>query len=98
LHGLEGYCVGCGRFFKRVDEEDLALLERARREFARRREALLIPRQAIPTHGRSDPRPVNHGYTHFWQLFNERQLVCLSALLEGILAVRDRDVRELLLL
>jgi len=98
LHALEGFCPTCGRFFKRVDEADLALWEQARAEFERRRDSLLFPRQAIPTEGRSDPRPVNHGYTHFWHMFNERQLLCLSTLLEAILEIPDRNVRELMLL
>ncbi|MGB9776187.1 MAG: DUF1156 domain-containing protein [Anaerolineae bacterium] len=98
LHALEGYCRSCGRFFKRVDEADLALWEQARAEFERRQESLLFPRQAIPTEGRSDPRPVNHGYTHFWHMFNERQLLCLSTLLEAILEIPDHNVRELMLL
>jgi putative DNA methylase len=98
LHALEGFCPTCGRFFKRVDEADLALWEQARAEFERRRDDLLFPRQAIPTEGRSDPRPVNHGYTHFWHMFNERQLLCLSTLLEAILEIPDRNVRELMLL
>lgn len=98
LYALEGFCRSCGRFFKRVDEEDLRLWEEARSEFERCRDDLLFPRQAIPTEGRSDPRPVNHGYTHFWHMFNERQLLCLSILLEAILEIPDRNVRELMLL
>jgi len=66
LHGLEGYCNACGRFFKRVDEADMRRWRQAKREFERRKDELLFPRQRIPTQGRSDPRPVNHGYTHFW--------------------------------
>jgi hypothetical protein len=58
---------------------------------------LLIPHQKIPTEGRSDPRPVNHGYTHFKDLFNERQLLCLSSLLEDILRIQDINIRELML-
>jgi putative DNA methylase len=98
LHALEGYCGTCGRFFKRVDDNDLLLWQQARTEFERRRESLLIPRQMIPTEGRSDPRPVNHGYTHFWQLFNERQLLCLSMLLEQVLKIADQNIRELMLI
>lgn len=97
LHALEGFCPICGRFFKRADEGDLARWEEARSEFYRQREQLLFPRQAIPTEGRSDPRPVNHGYTHFWQLFNERQLLCLSLLLQEILRIPQQNIRELLL-
>lgn len=97
LHGLEGFCSICGRFFKRVDEMDIALWQEAKAEFERRKESLLFPRQAIPVEGRSDPRPVNHGYTHFWHMFNERQLLCLSMLLEAILKLPDPNIREFML-
>ncbi len=98
LYGLEGYCKLCGRFFKRVDQEDISLWEKAKQEFAHRHSRLLIPHQAIPVQGRSDPRPVNHGYTHFWHLHNERQLLCLSALLEEILKLPDLNIQELMLI
>lgn len=98
MHALEYYCETCGRGFKRVDNDDIALWEKARREFELRKERLLFPRQAIPTEGRSDPRPVNHGYQYFWQMFNERQLLCLSTLLEEILRLSDRNLRELMLI
>ncbi len=98
LHALEAYCEACGRFFKRVDTGDLERWERAKAEFERCKENLLFPRQAIPIEGRSDPRPVNHGYTHFWQMFNERQLLCLSILLEQILRIPDQNIRELMLI
>ena len=98
LYALEGYCETCGRFFKRVDEQDLALWEQARAEWERREHTLPVPQQPIPTEGRSDPRPVNHGYTHFRHLFNERQLLCLSLLLQRILELPDPNVRELMLL
>ena len=97
LHALEGYCETCGRFFKRVDADDLRRWARAKAEFEKREENLLFPRQAIPTEGRSDPRPINHGYTYFWQMFNERQLLCLSILLEQILKIADQNARELML-
>ncbi|HDM78748.1 MAG TPA: DUF1156 domain-containing protein [Deltaproteobacteria bacterium] len=98
LYALEGYCEICGRFFKRVDAEDIALFQQAKAEFERRKEHLFFPRQPIPMDGRSDPRPVNHGYTYFWQMFNERQLLCLSMLLEEILKLPDPNIRELMLI
>ncbi len=97
LFALEGYCDSCGRFFKRIDKEDITLWKKAKKEFEERRDSLLIPHQKIPTEGRSDPRPVNHGYTYFWQLFNERQLLCLSYLLEEIRKISDSNIRELML-
>jgi adenine-specific DNA methylase len=98
LHALEGYCNFCGRFFKRVDADDIALWQKAKCEFENYKNKLLIPHQKIPTEGRSDPRPVNHGYTYFWQMFNERQLLCLSRLLEKILKISDTNIRELMLI
>ena len=98
LHAIEGYCDICGRFFKRSDIEDIALWKRAKREFEISRDKLLIPHQAIPTEGRSDPRPINHGYFYFWQMFNERQLLCLSILLEEIMKISDLNIRELMLI
>jgi len=98
LHALEGYCHVCGRFFKRVDLNDINLWKKAKHEYEKCKDKLLIPRQKIPEEGRSDPRPVNHGYTHFWQMFNERQLLCLSRLLEEILKIPDTNIRELMLI
>ncbi len=98
LHGIEGYCRSCGRFFKRVDKRDLALWRQAKRQYEKNKNRLLIPQQKIPIEGRSDPRPVNHGYTHFKDMFNERQLLCLSRLLEEILKIRDVNIRELMLI
>lgn len=98
LHALEGYCNCCGRFFKRVDSDDLALWEQAKKEYNKSKNKLLVPRQKIPTEGRSDPRPVNHGYIHFKDMFNERQLLCLSRLLKEILKITDTNIRELMLI
>lgn len=98
LYALEGYSENYGRFFKRVDDGDLEKLKQARAEFEASRSTLLFPPQAIPTEGRSDPRPVNHGYTHYWNMFNERQLLCLSALYKAILKIEDQNVRELMLM
>ncbi|MDH7486175.1 MAG: DNA methyltransferase [Anaerolineae bacterium] len=99
MYGLEYYCPVCdARGYKRADRADHDLFDEAQARFEALRETLLFPRQHIPSDGRSDPRPVNHGYTHFWHLFNSRQLLCLSFLLEGILAEPDRNLRELLLL
>jgi adenine-specific DNA methylase len=98
LYAIEYFCRECGRGHKPADEKDLALYEQARREFESMRASLRFPCQQIPVEGRSDPRPVNHGYTHFWQMFNQRQLLCLGLLLEGIRSEPDRNLRELLLL
>ena len=98
LFALEVYCPQCGRVYKSADEDDIQLFEKAKNEFEARKPELLFPRREIPTEGRSDPRPVNHGYTHFHLMFNERQLLCLSTLLSEILKIEDENVREFMLL
>jgi putative DNA methylase len=66
-------------------------------QFERERDTLLFPRGEIPAEGRADPRPVNYNYTHWHMLFNERQLLALSWLLEGILQLQNERPREVLL-
>lgn len=82
--------------YKQVDEKDRDLFEEAKKEFEGRKEHLQFPRQFIPAEGRSDPRPVNYGYKYYYQMFNERQLICLSMLLEEILKIEGQNVRELM--
>ena len=98
MFALEYYCRICGRGYKTASTTDIALYEAARAEFLRLEDGLPFPRTKIPTEGRSDPRPINHGYKHFYQMFNERQLLCLSLLLEEILKIEDENTREYLLL
>ena len=83
------------RGYKRAGAEDWALFEEAKTEFERRRDELPFPRHKIPTEGRSDPRPVNHGYEYWHQMFNERQLLCLGMLFDAILHIPDTNIREL---
>jgi len=97
MFAVEYYCPRDGRGYKRAEAEDRELFQSALRKFERRKDDLLYPRQKIPTEGRSDPRPLNHGYKYFYQMFNERQLLCLSLLLGEILEIEDQNVRELLL-
>ncbi|MBC8446494.1 MAG: DUF1156 domain-containing protein [Chloroflexi bacterium] len=98
MFAIEYYCSPCdARGYKRIDPPDVALYEQARAELAERLPnwlGRLIPDQEIPVEGRSDPRPVSHNYRYFHQMFNERQLLCLGYLLEGILRVEDENRRE----
>lgn len=98
MFALEYYCKVCGRGYKRVTSADKALYEEARAEFQRLKDNLPFPRTKIPKEGRSDPRPINHGYKYFYQMFNDRQLLCLSLLLEEIIKIRDENTKEYLLL
>lgn len=76
-----------------VSEEDRTAYHEAVRIFERQKDELAYPAQKIPVEGRADPRPVNYGYTHWYQMFTPRQLLALAWLVE---AIRDLppDVRD----
>ncbi|HML53151.1 MAG TPA: hypothetical protein PKC79_03570 [Solidesulfovibrio magneticus] len=84
----EGYTYG-GRYFKALDAYDSKRLSEAEKEWSSRAETDLAeywPRQemlyAHMTHERN-PLP-DHGYTHWWMLFNSRQLLVHSGILKAI--------------
>jgi putative DNA methylase len=86
------------RFYKATDENDLKLFKKAEHRFNRLRDKLPFPRAEIPAEGRSDPRPMTHGYEYYHQLFNVRQLLCLSLLWREIVKIKDKQVREYLMI
>lgn len=98
----EGYTYG-GRYFREPDEYDIGRLISSETEWASRAEADLSeywPRQkmwfAHETHIR---RPMDqHGYTHWWKMFNPRQLLVHTQLLKAITEIPEDswplDVRE----
>ena len=95
-YAIQGYCPRCdeqsrpygGRFFAPASVS--GGFEGALREWERRKEADLSaywPRSEVPfgfmTSLNNGGIP-NHGYTHWWKMFNERQLLVLSQLLKAI--------------
>lgn len=98
----EGYNYG-GRYFKIPDTEDIARLKASDTEWEQRRDDDLKkswPREKMQyshmTHERN-PLP-DHGYTHWWMLYNNRQLLVHSLLLNAITLSPEEmwplDVRE----
>ncbi len=98
----EGYNYG-GRYFKAPGANDISKLAASEREWQERKDADLRgywPRMEIPFSMRThvkDPLP-DHGYTHWWMLFNNRQLLIHSNLLRAITELQEEvwplDVRE----
>ena len=101
MFAVEYYCPQCkGRDYKGVDGEDLRLFERAKADWDAIKDQMmgkLVPTQEIPD-GFNTKQAKNFLYRYFYQMFNERQLLTLSLLLEEILKVEDRRVGEALLL
>lgn len=99
---LEGFTYG-GRYFKAPDANDIRRLAASEREWQERKEADLKeywPRMEIAFSMRThvkDPLP-DHGYTHWWMLFNNRQLLVHASLLRAITELSEEawplDVRE----
>ncbi|MDD2316833.1 MAG: hypothetical protein PHD57_05745 [Desulfobacterales bacterium] len=98
----EGYTYG-GRYFKAPDGNDIRKLAASEREWQGRKDADLReywPRIEIAFSMRThvkDPLP-DHGYTHWWMLFNNRQLLVHAFLLRSITELSENgwplDVRE----
>ncbi|MBC7342271.1 MAG: DUF1156 domain-containing protein [Clostridia bacterium] len=111
VYALQCYCPQCeaegynygGRYFKAPDAEDLRRLAQAEKEWAARRDADLAaywPRQEIAYGERTHKRDAldQWGYTHWWKMFNPRQLLVHTQLLRAVTEAPEEkwplDVRE----
>lgn len=87
------------KVFKRADDADKRLFERAKQEWdCIAATDPIVPTEFIPTAHRTDRRPLSYGLLRYRQLFNERQLLCLSAIGRAIRAITDDTSREFLAL
>ena len=112
-YAIQGYCPDCdregraygGRFFAPASET--SPFDGAAKEWERRKESDLEkywPRTELPygfmTHLLQGGVP-NHGFTHWWKMFNSRQLLVNSLLLRTIVSVNEKrfgwEVREYVL-
>lgn len=85
------------RVFKQADDADKALFDRALKEWdARKSDDTFVPTELIPAENRDDARPISYGYRSYNELFNARQLLCLSSIAKAISEVEDVQARELL--
>lgn len=111
IYAHQGYCPHCdaegqpygGRFF--IDGRDSSTFDASCQEWEVRKEAELAdywPRSELPfgfmTHKLNGGIP-NHGFTHWWKMFNPRQLLVLCRLLMEIEKGGDHSevVREYVL-
>ncbi len=98
MYAIEYYCPYCReRGYKKAEDYDRELYLKAKEEFERGKDELLFPRQKIPI-GEKTREPLNHNYEYFYQMFNERQLLCLSTLLQEILKIKDENIKEYMIL
>ena len=83
-----------GRFFKKPDEKDLARVAAASERWHKSR-ARFVPDQEIPP-GDETNRLHRWGYSHYRQMFNDRQLLGLELSCRLIAKVKDERVRHAL--
>ena len=102
---LQCHCPQCknegrtysGRYFKAPDEYDINRLSKAEKEWAMRMEVDLAeywPRSILPYAWETHIQKGNltkRGYTHWWKMFNSRQLLLHSQLLKAITESSDND-------
>lgn len=74
-----------------ISNYDIQLYERAQLELQKYKEYL--PTYEVPP-GYNTDQAIGYGYTSWRSFFNDRQLLCLSILLDGILNIQDEKVRE----
>ncbi|BBO67935.1 hypothetical protein DSCA_18650 [Desulfosarcina alkanivorans] len=99
----EGYTYG-GRYFKAPGKDDLWRLSESEKEWSNRAEVDLSeywPRSVLPYAWETHVQKGNlttRGYTHWWKMFNPRQLLVHANLLKAITEAREAswplDVRE----
>ena len=97
----EGYTYG-GRYFKAPDEYDIKRLVESEKEWSNRSQADLSeywPRSILPYAWKTSHWGIQeHGYTHWWKMFNSRQLLVHTHLFKAITGAPEDawplDVRE----
>jgi putative DNA methylase len=86
------------KVYKQPDAADIALYQQAVTNWEEARsQGALFPQQEISS-GINTNQMRGYNYHYWYQMFNPRQLLCLSFLLEGILREPDQAVKEQLLL
>jgi putative DNA methylase len=99
LFAMEYHCPKCkpshaGRFFKKPGEQDMARLNEVKRRWLKMR-LKYIPTDKIPS-GDETNRLHRWGYTHYWEMFNNRQLLGLELSARLIAKISDERVRNAL--
>ncbi|MDQ1240371.1 MAG: putative methylase, partial [Thermodesulfobacteriota bacterium] len=86
-----------GKFFKKTTPGDLKRYQEAEARWERENESLPYPKGEIPVGEKTKSGLLAHHYRYWHQMFNPRQLLCLSTLLKGIDEEKDQVLKEMLL-
>jgi putative DNA methylase len=110
MYAIQGYCPHCdgegqaygGRFF--ISVTDTTRYDAAVKEWSRRKDGDLsgywptseVPFGFMTARNNGDIRK-GHGFTHWWKMFNSRQMIVHAALLKRIANHGQQDVAEFVL-
>jgi|CZKI01.1.fsa_nt_gi putative DNA methylase len=87
-----------GKYFQKISPKQLAAFQAIETLWQEHSGNLLYPRSEIPAGDKTKSGLHAHHYRSWHHMFNERQLLALSTLLEAIKSEEDNPCRELLLL
>ncbi|MHA1976727.1 MAG: DNA methyltransferase [Candidatus Hodarchaeales archaeon] len=92
---IEFYCKKCKhRGYKPIDEKDIENYNEIVSLFEEQKDTLYFPREPLPESGSNIKNLRNYGFKTFTDLYNPRQLISLSFLLESILSITDQNLKE----
>lgn len=95
---IEYYCTTCNtRDYKTATDRDLNKYKEVETEFQQKKDQLIYPHECIPKKGKNIGNLLNYGFTRFSDLFNSRQLLSLSLLLEEIAKISNQNLKEFFL-
>jgi putative DNA methylase len=86
-----------GKFFKRITPADLKKYQEAELRWEEEKDRLPYPKSKIPMGEKTKSGLIAHHYLYWHQMFNSRQLLCLSTLLAAIGKEKDQVLKEMLL-
>ncbi len=86
-----------GKFFKKITAADLKRYQDAEARWEGEKEDLPYPKGKIPIGEKTKSGLLAHHYHYWHQMFNSRQLLCLSTLLRRIDEEEDQILKEMLL-
>jgi len=86
-----------GKFFKRFSSQDLAKYQTAKDTWEKEKVNLQYPKSEVPIGEKTKSGLIAHHYKYWHQMFNERQLLSLSTLLNEIDNEKDHVLKEMLI-
>ncbi len=86
-----------GKFFKKFEAEDVKRYQDAEKTWEALKEMLPYPKSEVPIGEKTKSGLIAHHYRRWSQMFNSRQLLCLSLLLKAIDEEENQTMKEMLL-